>query len=147
MAFNSSIEPYYIGVCALIFCGATMSLFTLNSKYTKFEDAVKGQVDEQSDVTVSYDANVYPEEELKEISGAAVIMEIMDQDGSIPIRVNNECLNNIDNINGSGYDFFTYMRESGTDYLAEKVSITASYQKKITVDQDGHITEVNYVVN
>lgn len=147
MAFNSSIEPYYLGICAFIFCGAAMALFTLDNKYTKIEDAVKTKIDMQSDVTISHDIDVYPDEKQIEISGAAVITEIMDEDGSIPIRVNNELLNDIDNINNSNLKFFPYMREFGTDYLAKKVSITASYLKKISVDENGNIAEVNYIVN
>ena len=147
MAFNTSMEPYYIGLCVCIFCGATMALFTLNSKYTKNEDAVKHQIDARSDVSVSYEIDAYTSDDLREITGAAVITEIMEQDGSLPIRVNNELLNNIENVNNSGLKFFNYLKEYGTDYLIKKVSITAKYLKKISIDADGNIAEINYIVN
>lgn len=147
MAFNAAMEPYYIGLCVFIFCGATFALVTVNDKYTRYENATKEKIEMHSEVNQMYATDGYPEEEQIELTGAAVITEIMDEDGSIPIRVNNELLNDIDNVNSSNLKFFPYMREYGTDFLAKKISLTAKYLKIISIDENGNIAEVNYIVN
>ena len=147
MAFESAMEPYHIGLCVCIFCGAVMVLFSLDSKYTKTEDAVKEKVDAQSDVTISRQITSYSGDEPVKMSGSAVMMEIMEQDGSIPIRVNNELLNDIGNVNNSGLGFFPYMQEYGTEFVSEKVSLTVTYRKEINLDENGEIAEVNYIVD
>lgn len=147
MAFETAMEPYHIGVCVCIFCGAVMVLFALDNKYTKTEDAVKNKVDAQNDVTISRQITSYENEEQVELSGSAVMMEVMEQDGSIPIRINNELLNDMENINNSGLNFFSYMQEYGTEFVSQKVSLTATYRKKISLNENGEITEINYIVD
>ncbi len=147
MAFETAMEPYHIGVCVCIFCGAVMVLFALDNKYTKTEDAVKNKVDAQNDVTISRQITSYENEEQVELSGSAVMMEVMEQDGSISIRINNELLNDIENINNSGLNFFSYMQEYGTEFVSQKVSLTATYRKKISLNENGEITEINYIVD
>lgn len=147
MAFETAMEPYHIGICVCIFCGAVMVLFTLNDKYTKTEDAVKEKVDAQNDVTISRQITSYLGEEPVKLSGSAVMMEVMEQDGSIPVRINNELLNSIENVNNSGLKFFPYMKEYGTEWVSKKVSLTATYRKVISLDESGEITEVNYIVD
>lgn len=145
-AYEEAMEPFHIGLCVFIFCGAIFALMTVSRKYTQVEDSVTKEIDGKIDVTTSV-TDYTDNTALIKLTGAAVVTEIMEQQGDVPVRVNNELLNNIKNVNGTDRTFFQYLHEYGTDALIKKVSLTATYIRKIAVNEDGDVTEISYQIS
>lgn len=133
------------GIGAVIMVIALLYLSDLDRKTEDMDKLSEQSIENKINLLQSGD-NVEYSEEIIRLTGAEVFAEISKQDGSVSIRVNNEHLNSISNIEESEKDFFEYIAEYGTDLIREKVSLTADYVKTYIIDENGKITEIRYQV-
>lgn len=141
-----ALEPAGLGVRAFLFSSALFSLIAISQKYSHMETKVEKELNRKNDVSTTY-TDLGSNKSITNMTGAAVIAEIMDQNGNIKVRLNNELLNQIENVNGTNMDFFTYLNEVSADYLTKKVSLSATYEKQCKINQNGEITEIQYNIS
>lgn len=124
---------------------ALLYLSEIDHKTENIDKQSAWNIENKVNVQESHQSTDYTEEVVV-LSGAEVYSEIAKQDGSVSVRVNNELLNSIQNIDESGKDFFSYVTEYGPQIIKKKVSLEATYAKTFQVDENGNITEIRYQV-
>lgn len=138
---EASLEPLLLGLRVLLFISAISCLVAVSTKYTRIESFVKDEVVQiHSDVGQTYED--YESGEQRHISGAAVLSEIMEFDGAIPIVVNGEILNDIRT--STGEPFFQYINKYSELPITEKISINSNYIKECVLDGNGDLIKIEY---
>lgn len=124
----------FVVLCGLFFFALT--------QYERTESFISREISNKNDVGNSFED--YEDVNLINISGAAVITEIMEFDDSITVKINSTTVNNI--TNPYGISFFEYLKEYGAKQLLGEVSITSMYRREYTYDKAGNLTTVQYTI-
>lgn len=139
---TSAFKAYLYAMEATAFVVLCGLFFFALTQYEKTESFISREISNKNDVGNSFED--YEDENLTNISGAAVITEIMEFDDSITVKINSTTVNNI--TNPYGISFFEYLKEYGTKQLLGEVSITSMYRREYTYDKTGNLATVQYTI-
>ena len=127
---------------ALLFVALVTMLFIFAYKFDVDNKLVKENSYRKEAVTA------FPEdmdaEEKDYISGAAVLSEILSFPDGTYIRVNGTAISELKA--NTGEDYITYARKYGTQFLENQVSMLSNYKREVTLDDNGNVTGVSYII-
>lgn len=135
-------EPLLIAVECMVFMGAIVALMTVSRKYTSIESHVDKEVTQKIDVHTTYTDMEHEEDTY--MAGASVISEIMTYDRGIQVKINSTVVNNIKT--PTGQNIYDYIQEYGTEILLKEVSITGTYKKICVLNNNGELSQIQYLL-
>lgn len=139
---NSALKPFLIAMEFFAIILAFSFLFNLSTKYTSIESQVNKEINNKSDIRIS--SETYNDKSLIYITGSEVLYEILEQNGTLNIVVDNTPINSLKTVDGEGIFDAIRNGENVSNIIESKLSLKRTYSKEYKIDNKGNIIGIYY---